>query len=112
MRKHILGFTAFVLLLVGGGLWYMSRPDEARVSIEKLTGPKPEITEPREQRIPTVSIAEVDRWKAGEAPTVADGLVVGWWRDRPWYRTRIVVPASMAIAAVGLYWTVTRLGLG
>ena len=76
MRKHILGFTAFVLLLVGGGLWYMSRPDEARVSIEKLTGPKPEITEPREQRIPTVSIAEVDRWKAGEAPTVADGLVV------------------------------------
>ena len=37
-------------------------------------------------------------------------LAVGWWRDRPWYRARIVVPASLAIAAVGLYWTLTRLG--
>lgn len=28
---------------------------------------------------------------------------------QPWYRARIVVPASLAIAAVGLYWTVARL---
>lgn len=29
---------------------------------------------------------------------------------RPWYRERVVVPASGAIACVALYWTVTRIG--
>jgi hypothetical protein len=36
-------------------------------------------------------------------------LVLGAFRQRPWYRARVVVPASAAIAAVGLYWTVQRL---
>lgn len=36
-------------------------------------------------------------------------LAVGWLRDRPWYRSRIVVPASLAIAAVGLFWAIERL---
>ncbi len=33
---------------------------------------------------------------------------VGWLRERPWYRTRVVVPASLAIAAMGLTWAVQR----
>lgn len=36
-------------------------------------------------------------------------LVVGWWRGRSWYYSRIVVPASLVIATVGAYWTVVRL---
>jgi HupE / UreJ protein len=39
----------------------------------------------------------------------AVAVVVGWWRDRPWYHRRVVLPASIAIATVGAYWTVTRL---
>ena len=36
-------------------------------------------------------------------------LAVGSWaRREAWYRSRVVVPASLAIAAVGLYWTVQR----
>jgi hydrogenase/urease accessory protein HupE len=35
-------------------------------------------------------------------------LLVGWFRDRPWYRQRVVIPISLAIALVGLYWAVTR----
>jgi hydrogenase/urease accessory protein HupE len=31
-----------------------------------------------------------------------------WYRDKWWYRTRLVVPASAAIAATGLFWTVQR----
>ena len=31
-----------------------------------------------------------------------------WLRNKPWYRTRFVVPVSIAIAAIGLYWTVER----
>jgi len=36
-------------------------------------------------------------------------LAVGAFRRCPWYRQRIVVPASLVIAAVGLYWTVERI---
>jgi hypothetical protein len=32
--------------------------------------------------------------------------VVTWICDKPWYRARFVVPASAAIAATGLFWTV------
>jgi hydrogenase/urease accessory protein HupE len=38
-------------------------------------------------------------------------LVGSWARREVWYRSRVVVPASLAIAAVGLYWTVQRAGL-
>ena len=48
--------------------------------------------------------------EAGQLTVIAAvALAVGWWRHDGWYHQRIVVPASLAIAAVGLYWTVTRL---
>lgn len=36
--------------------------------------------------------------------------VIGWWRSASFYRQRIVIPASLAIAVVAMYWTVQRLG--
>jgi hypothetical protein len=36
--------------------------------------------------------------------------VAVWCRQKWWYRTRIVIPASLAVAATGLFWTVQRLG--
>ncbi len=36
-------------------------------------------------------------------------LAVGhWFKDRPWYRRRVIIPASALIAATGLYWTIER----
>jgi hydrogenase/urease accessory protein HupE len=35
-------------------------------------------------------------------------LAVGLFRNRTWYRQAVVVPASCAIAAVGLYWSIQR----
>jgi len=32
-----------------------------------------------------------------------------WFRDRPWYRRRVVIPLSALIALTGLYWMVERL---
>jgi len=51
--------------------------------------------------------------EAGQLAVIgAAVLLVGWlWSPRPWYRQRIVVPASAVIACVAVYWTVTRLGL-
>jgi hydrogenase/urease accessory protein HupE len=39
-------------------------------------------------------------------------LLLGWLRHREWYRQRAVVPISLAIAGIGLYWTVTRIAAG
>jgi hydrogenase/urease accessory protein HupE len=36
-------------------------------------------------------------------------LAVGWWRDRPWFRQRIMIPSCATIAAIGLFWTVQRI---
>lgn len=36
----------------------------------------------------------------------------GWWRSRGWYRGRVAIPASVAIGAVGLYWTLERIAGG
>jgi len=40
--------------------------------------------------------------------TLAYLLVGLWWKNKPWYRQRIVRPLSILIAAVGFYWTVER----
>lgn len=37
-------------------------------------------------------------------------ILIGWYcANRSWYRSRIVVPASAAIACLAVYWTVQRL---
>lgn len=49
--------------------------------------------------------------EAGQLAVIGTAfLLVGWhWSDRAWYRRRIVVPASMLIAATAAYWTIQRL---
>jgi hypothetical protein len=34
-----------------------------------------------------------------------------WFHQRPWYRIRIIIPASLLIGLIGLYWTFDRLQL-
>ena len=40
--------------------------------------------------------------------TIAFAMVGYWFGDKPWYRDRISIPASLVIAAVGAYWVVER----
>ncbi len=48
--------------------------------------------------------------EAGQLTVIAALMVaLGWCRLAPWYRARVVVPLSVAIAALGLYWAVQRL---
>ncbi|MGH7241960.1 MAG: HupE/UreJ family protein [Phycisphaerales bacterium] len=35
-------------------------------------------------------------------------VVIGWAARKAWYRKVVVIPASVVIACVGLYWAVTR----
>jgi hypothetical protein len=35
--------------------------------------------------------------------------LVGWFRDEPWFRARIAIPCSIAIAAIGTFWAIQRI---
>jgi len=49
--------------------------------------------------------------EAGQLTVIgAAFMFVGWHcAHRSWYRSRIVVPASSAIACTAVYWTIARL---
>lgn len=81
MWKHVRNIVLIfiVLGLIGG--WYITRPDEAQLPLSAVTGPTPQITKAREQIFPTIKVADVDRWKAGEKPVAAPGLVVERYAD-------------------------------
>ena len=36
-------------------------------------------------------------------------LLVGWFRHEPWFRARIAIPCSIAIAAIGAFWALQRI---
>jgi glucose/arabinose dehydrogenase len=74
--KHIRNLSIIVVIILIGVIWYLTRPDIARVPITNGEGVKPEIGAARQQTIPTVKVAEVDRWKTGEKPVAAAGLKV------------------------------------
>ena len=39
-------------------------------------------------------------------------LIVGFWfRDKPWYRKVITIPASIIIALIAIYWVLERTGI-
>ena len=47
--------------------------------------------------------------EAGQLVVIAAALgSFGWFRRRPWYRARLVIPVSAAIAATGIVWAVQR----
>ena len=49
--------------------------------------------------------------EAGQLAVIGTAFIlVGWsCADRVWYRSRVVVPASMLIACTAVYWTIQRL---
>lgn len=48
--------------------------------------------------------------ECGQLTVIACALLtVGWFRKKPWYRQRIVVPGSIIIAVIASFWTVQRI---
>jgi len=41
--------------------------------------------------------------------TLAYLLIGVWWRNKDWYRARVVRPLSALIALIGVYWTIERI---
>ncbi|MGN6271385.1 MAG: PQQ-dependent sugar dehydrogenase [Sphingomonas sp.] len=76
MRKHIFRVVLIIVVIVAAALFYLSRPDKARLSVDAVAGRLPQITKPRDQIIPTVEIADAAGWPAGKQPVAAQGLAV------------------------------------
>lgn len=49
--------------------------------------------------------------EGGQLAVIAAAFLLVGWRcsERPWYRRRVVIPASAAIACMAVYWTVQRI---
>ncbi len=47
--------------------------------------------------------------EGGQLTVIAIAMLLAWrFVNRGWYRHRVVMPASLVIAAIGIYWTITR----
>ena len=75
LRKLAIALVV-ILLVAGGGLYFLSRGDTADLSVEAVTGTEPTLAEPDPQSVPTVQVAKPVGWSEGEAPNAADGLSV------------------------------------
>lgn len=76
MRKYLLMALVALIVAAGGIVFYVSRPDVARLAEADLEGREPRFTEPRRQVLPTVVIAKPVGWAEGAAPVAAKGLRV------------------------------------
>lgn len=74
-NRLIMLFAVIVVAIVGVG-YFLTRGTPAELSVEAVTGPKPKITPPKTESIPTVQIAEPIGWAPGTAPVAAAGLAV------------------------------------
>ncbi len=98
VAKTLVGVVVVVAVGVGG---YMAFGGErATLNVIEGYGPSPKLPPPNPTLVPTVNIAEVSSWKAGETPIAANGLAVKEFAgglDHP--RSLLVLPNGDVLVA-------------
>ncbi|MBI0476289.1 sorbosone dehydrogenase family protein [Sphingomonas sp. MA1305] len=74
--KHTLRLLGIIAAIGIAVIAWLAWPDTARVPFERVTGKTPQITDPRDQTIPTVKVADAIGWQNGKTPVAAPGLAV------------------------------------
>lgn len=74
--KHALIMLGIVIVVGALVLWWLTRPDVARLSEDAVTGRVPKLGEVRQSVIPTMNVAPAIGWKDGGKPVAAKGLKV------------------------------------
>ncbi len=99
MRKALTGLIVFLVLLGLFAFWVL-RGDTAQLTLDKTTGPKPQLAEASPQWFPTVGIAKPIGWAEGAAPVASEGLTVTRFADKLDHpRTLYVLPNGDVLAA-------------
>ena len=73
MWKHVRNIVLIVIVLAIAGIWYITRPDVAQLSLDAVTGASPEITAPRPQ----------GRMRIRTSPSTTATPVFLRWRTTP-----------------------------
>ncbi|MFN3817920.1 PQQ-dependent sugar dehydrogenase [Blastomonas sp.] len=98
--RNILIFLGLTTAIVGGAGWYFLSGDTAELDIAAVSGPSPTILPPRKETFPTINVAEVDVWRANEAPVAAEGLSVVRFADELDHpRSMLVLPNGDVLVA-------------
>src|SRR4029079_1814767 len=65
-----------VIVLLGIAAWWIVRGDPAELTVDDVSGIRPQLAEPDAQTIPTVDVAAPVGWPDGQAPGAVAGLKV------------------------------------
>ncbi|MGN6375246.1 MAG: PQQ-dependent sugar dehydrogenase [Sphingomonas sp.] len=76
MRKHILRVILVVVVLAAVALFWLTRPSTAELSVADVSGRLPNITQPHNRLLPSLTVAKAVGGPAGKQPTAAAGLKV------------------------------------
>ncbi len=99
-KAHIRNILIILIIAIGGGFWYLSTPDVAKLDIAKMQGQTPDVSKIRRENFPTIQIADVVGWKKGELPTAATGLkVTPFAADLKHPRNMLVLPNGDVLVA-------------
>ncbi|WOE74734.1 PQQ-dependent sugar dehydrogenase [Alterisphingorhabdus coralli] len=74
--RNSLIFIGLVVAILAIAAYVLLSGQTAEYTIEQLSGPNPEISDPRSESFPTIKIAEITGWGDDESPIVADDLTV------------------------------------
>lgn len=69
-----------------------------------------EVGFPEGKLIPSLAAFTIGVEGGHLAVLAAAFLTLGWFRDKPWYRTRVAIPLSILISLIALYWFFERIG--
>lgn len=75
IRKTLITLGVLIVLLLALGFW-LTRPEQAELSIDEVSGTDPVITEQEGRLIPSVQLVDPIGWPDTAAPTPAAGLTV------------------------------------
>nr|WP_047166941.1 sorbosone dehydrogenase family protein [Sphingomonas sp. Y57] len=75
-KKLLIALCVVLIVAAVAALYVLATRERAEIAFDKVTGPTPELSEPRETLLPTLAVAKAIGWKAGEAPVPAKGLSV------------------------------------
>ncbi|ABQ68751.1 Glucose/sorbosone dehydrogenase-like protein [Rhizorhabdus wittichii RW1] len=75
-KKLLIALPIVLIVAAVTALYLLATRERAEIAFAKVTGPTPELSEPRETLLPTLAVAKAVGWKAGEKPVAAKGLSV------------------------------------
>ncbi len=68
--------SGLIVVGLGGGIWQLMTPNEAKIDFNRLYGPEPVLSETVQEGFPSIVVAKVVGWQGNAMPTAAQGLAV------------------------------------